>query len=80
MENNDHSLYAALARLEERLSHVQLAQSAQSASFANWLEQIDKRYVRMERYLRVEVAVFGLIGVVMTALLSWAMVRILATL
>jgi hypothetical protein len=60
-----------VARLEERITSMQRTIDAQREAL--------REYVRMERYLRVEVAVFGVIGVLMTALLLWAFNRLLAS-
>ena len=65
--DHDHDEHL-VARLEERVTVVQ-------RSIAELRDAL-RDYVRMERYLRVEVAVFGIIGVVMSALLIYALNKI----
>jgi hypothetical protein len=60
---NEHDEHL-VARLEERVNYLQ----EQLNIARNALHE----YVRLERYLRVEIAVFGIIGVVMSALLLMA--------
>jgi hypothetical protein len=65
--NNDDD--HIVARLDERVSSLQHAISEMRDAL--------HEYVRMERYLRVEIAVFGVIGIVMTAILVYVLNRVL---
>jgi hypothetical protein len=68
MTDHDEHL---VARLEERIAAMQRTIEAQQHAL--------HEYVRLERYMRVEVAVFGIIGVVMSALLLFALNKMLHT-
>ena len=58
-----------VARLEERIASMQQSITA--------LRDALHEYVRLERYLRVEIAVFGLIGTVMGALIIYVFNKML---
>lgn len=58
-----------LARLDERMRFLQ-------DDMTQLVGDLRNNYVRLERYIRVELAVFGLIGLVLTGLIGYAMVKI----
>jgi hypothetical protein len=66
----DRQVHALLARLDERVHALQNDHSELRG-------ELKSGYVRLERYIRVEIAVFGLIGIVLTALIGYAMIKII---
>lgn len=68
----------ALGRQDERLKALQRGQERQDAVLQEFISEVRSNYVRLERYIRVEIAVFGLIGIVLTTLLGFAIMKLVS--
>lgn len=62
-DNDDHALLATLAVKVARLESE--------------VDRLDQRYVQIQRYIHIERAVVGLVALVMSGLVAYAMTRLL---
>lgn len=62
-DNDDHALLATLAVKVARLESE--------------VDRLDQRYVQIARYIHIERAVLGIIGLIAASLVAYAMARLL---
>lgn len=66
MREDDHDDHALLATLAVKIAYLE-----------GEVSRLDQKYVQIQRYIHIERAVLGLIGLVAAALVAYAMTKLL---
>jgi hypothetical protein len=75
--NEEQLSQIMLARIEERVLHLSREVSDTNALFRSIESKLDAEFVRLSRYIHIERAVIGVIGLVVSLLVAYVFTKVI---